>query len=228
MRHQYNCISKYRDYEPSLPVRRPRALTLPLPSPSTPSGPRFRKRAPRSTNSQLESILVRLPLEIRLLIYKAVLGDRRVHVAFRSGPERRELESVPWDDDFGGKRTGEWSWWNTVCTWDHCEDASCRNILEHDLCGHTKYWSFPEKHWPPRSTGGMQKLEFAILLTCRKMWVPLPYVQHQLDVDCRAGMELAVIQRVSTFFTEQQPSSSMTRSSSVSFQDLLSLNDFSK
>jgi hypothetical protein len=169
IRHPYNRIPKYRQYEPSLPLRRPRALTLPLPSPTTPSGSRFRKKAPQCTSSQSESVLMRLPLEIRLLIYKAVLGDRRVHIAFRSGPERRELESVPWDDDSSGKRTWEWSWWNNICTWDHSEDASYRNILVHDLCGHTKYWSLSEKHWPPQSTGGMQKLEFAILLTCREV-----------------------------------------------------------
>ena len=50
---------------------------------------------------------MRLSLEICREAYNAVLGDRRVHISFRFGnfgPERRELEPVPWGDDSRGKK----------------------------------------------------------------------------------------------------------------------------
>ncbi|PMD58036.1 uncharacterized protein K444DRAFT_20789 [Hyaloscypha bicolor E] len=154
----------------STDLERPPALTLPLPPPKNPSTSKSRGKTSRITYPQSESLpLMRLSLEIYLEVYNAVLGDRRVHISFgfgNFGPERRELEPVPWVMTLGERRG---SWWNTNCTWDHSEDNSYRNILMDNLCGATKYWNRSEKHWPPYSMGGMQKLDFAILLTCRKI-----------------------------------------------------------
>jgi hypothetical protein len=111
---------------------------------------------------------MRLPAEIRLSIYEAVLGHRRVHILFRSGLVLTEHES----DKHGIDRIKEffeWSWWNTICTWDHNEDGAYQNIMTDDICGYAKHFDWTKQHWAPTSTTRMEKLEFALLLTCRKM-----------------------------------------------------------
>ncbi|KAE9378625.1 hypothetical protein N431DRAFT_459958 [Stipitochalara longipes BDJ] len=164
-RPPYNQIPQYRDYDPRLPRHRPRALTLPILSSTT----THKKKPPQNTDPQLDNLLMRLPAEIRISIYEAVLGHRRVHILFRSGPERAEHESIV-RGEYRIRERWEWSWWNTICTWDHNEDAAYKNIMTDDICGYAKHFDWSKQHWAPTTTAGMQKLEFAILLTCRKIY----------------------------------------------------------
>jgi hypothetical protein len=49
---------------------------------------------------------MRLPIELRMRIHEAVLGDRKVHVAFDFAP--REYRT------FKRKEVLEWRWWQYV------------------------------------------------------------------------------------------------------------------
>jgi hypothetical protein len=61
---------------PHLPLCRPRALTLPLPA--TPAG----ASSKQSTSLQEHSAFLNLPPEIRLRIYEAMFGNRKIHLFF--------------------------------------------------------------------------------------------------------------------------------------------------
>jgi hypothetical protein len=59
---------------------------------------------------------MRLPLELRLRIYEALLGHRKVHVAFEFAPREYRTSKR--------KEVLEWRWWHTICTWDQIEEGN--------------------------------------------------------------------------------------------------------
>ncbi|PSN70639.1 hypothetical protein BS50DRAFT_570171 [Corynespora cassiicola Philippines] len=66
-----------------LPVRPPeRALTIPIPKAAVADKSPFCARE-RKTLEQMESPLLRLPLELRHMIYRAVLGDSTMHMILK-------------------------------------------------------------------------------------------------------------------------------------------------
>jgi hypothetical protein len=141
-----------RDILPRLPASRPRALTLPLP-PIVPGVDTIKQwTSPQSTN-----LLMRLSLELRLRIYEAVLGHRKVHVEFDYGLHEYRT--------FKKKEVLEWRWWHTIYTWDQTENDSRRNIWW-DRCRRGTVNGEPG---PPNGMMGKLKLDFALLLTCRKV-----------------------------------------------------------
>ncbi len=78
---QWGQFEKRRKDIPPLP-RRKRALTLPLPLPSSPACLRRKGKEEQRTEDQLQSLfLTRLPLEIRELIYKYTLANStHIHI----------------------------------------------------------------------------------------------------------------------------------------------------
>jgi hypothetical protein len=147
-----------RDIQPRLPTSRPRALTPPLPSTAPAPGLSADTDAIKQwTNPQPTSLLMRLPLKLRMRIYEAVLGHRKVHVAFEFGARMYRT--------FEENEVLEWRWWHTICTWDQTEDDRYRNVWW-DRCRTGKVDGVPG---PPNGMMGKLKLDVALLLTCRKV-----------------------------------------------------------
>ncbi|KAJ5518959.1 hypothetical protein N7453_001381 [Penicillium expansum] len=72
---------------------------LPIQPEQCPHSPRARQKS-----SQQESLLFRLPAEIRRLIYLEIMGDRRVHIRYFWRQPSPEPHSKP-----------RWHWWHVVC-----------------------------------------------------------------------------------------------------------------
>lgn len=106
--------------QPSLPTSRPRDLTPPFAGTDT---------VKQWTDPQTATLLMHLPTELRLRIYEAVLGHRKVHLAFEFGA--REYRT------FKRKEALEWRWWHSICTWDQTDYEPWKNVFR-DQCRWTR------------------------------------------------------------------------------------------
>ncbi len=102
---------------------------------------------------------MRLPLELRLRVYEAALGRRTVHVALESDarecrPSRQTREVL------------ERRWRHSICTWAQAEDDRDRNVWR-DQCQTSTVDG--AGLGPRNGTKEKLKLDFALLLTCRKV-----------------------------------------------------------
>lgn len=127
---------------------------LPVPPPDE----HERQLGTRPCNPQFHSLFFKLPPEIRVQIYRKLLGDRRVHVVYRF------MEPSPFQPQLKAKDCKpRWQWWHRVCQERDLFPEEC----EMDPCGvHTDRHD-AEAGWttPPPGT----KLQGAELLRCCQM-----------------------------------------------------------
>lgn len=107
----------YRRHSPKLPTPRPRALTLD--SSPYPPKPAETSTSILHTASQSSSpIFSRLPLELRMLIYGELFGNRTLHIVLEyTYPDARGIKhdrsGLATHMDMG--RPEQWYWWHCVC-----------------------------------------------------------------------------------------------------------------
>lgn len=139
---------------PHLPPVRERSLTLPLPEERKPGfvNSLCKPRVRQQTLDQADSILFSIPQELRLCIYRAVLGDCTVHIEGRYYA-----------------LTHRWNVWHCLCL----SPASsllldpCPGLGEEARSDGSRHGNLDEFR------RRFRRLETAILLTCR-----LVYVRH--------------------------------------------------
>lgn len=118
-------------HHPSLPTPRPRALTLD--SSPYPPNPAETSTILHTASQSSCSFFSRLPLELRILVYGHLFGNRTLHVLLRYDyPDHRgtkhDMSRFRTDTDMS--RPEGWYWWHSVCHrdpeilpqwwWDNC------------------------------------------------------------------------------------------------------------
>lgn len=132
---------------------------LPVPSPDE----HERQLGTRPCNPQFQSLFFKLPPEIRELIYRELLGDRRVHVEYRF------MSPSPFQPRLKGKyRKPRWNWCHRVCQ----ESDLFPDDSEMDSCGIDTDRHNAASGWttPPPGT----KLQGVELLRCCQMLSVIP------------------------------------------------------
>ena len=80
---------------------------LPVPSPDE----HRRQLGTHPCKAQFKSKFFKLPLEIREMIYRELLGDRRVHIGYLFDP--------PYTYQDHKRYRSQWHWWHRVCDKSH-------------------------------------------------------------------------------------------------------------
>jgi hypothetical protein len=152
-KHEYELRNKHAPIH--LGLRRPRALTPPLPQPSTLQRLRARLTKQRQVmHDQLQSILYKLPFEIREQIWKHVIAEKPIVLVHLS------------------KRLAHFR-----CSWDGTGTHGCCQGDEWKAGSMRKPMSFAPRPFDKSNPGMSAKYDstklglLSLLKTCRRMYV---------------------------------------------------------